>query len=590
MKSILKNLNFIKYNANPQRLKRLVLVLSLVIGIVSGLSAVVLKNLVFFTHDLITHGFVFDDSNYLYLAFPFVGILLTVIFAKYIIRDNIGHGVSRILYAISRKHGRIKPHNMYSSMLGSTLTVGFGGSVGLEAPIVLTGSSFGSYLGQLFRLNHKTIMILVGAGATGAIAGIFKAPVAAVIFSLEVLMIDLTMGALIPLLIASAAGASISYLFMGSGVLFSFDLVDGFYIKHLPYYIGLGLATGFVSLYFTQMTLAIEKLISRVKMQFIRVIIGGAILGLLIFMLPSLYGEGYEFLELLVNNKVDGLVNQDILDFSSSSLYILIFLGLIVIFKVVAMSVTNGAGGVGGIFAPSLFVGGVFGVFYGRFINLLPGTNIPVKNMALVGMAGVMAGVMHAPLTGIFLIAEITGGYELFTPLIITATISYLTIMYFEPHSIYTKKLAERGELFTHHKDRSVLQMMNVRSHLETNFKTIDKECNLGELVKVIANSERNVIPVVDNEDNFYGVVFVNDIRNIMFNHDLYDSVLVSNIMYMPDTVINPTESMEEVAHKFQESGHYNIPVIDNGIYLGFVSRARIFSTYQKLLREFSEE
>ncbi len=566
------------------------LVLSLVIGIVSGLSAVVLKNLVFFTHDLITHGFVFDDSNYLYLAFPFVGILLTVIFAKYIIRDNIGHGVSRILYAISRKHGRIKPHNMYSSMLGSTLTVGFGGSVGLEAPIVLTGSSFGSYLGQLFRLNHKTIMILVGAGATGAIAGIFKAPVAAVIFSLEVLMIDLTMGALIPLLIASAAGASISYLFMGSGVLFSFDLVDGFYIKHLPYYIGLGLATGFVSLYFTQMTLAIEKLISRVKMQFIRVIIGGAILGLLIFMLPSLYGEGYEFLELLVNNKVDGLVNQDILDFSSSSLYILIFLGLIVIFKVVAMSVTNGAGGVGGIFAPSLFVGGVFGVFYGRFINLLPGTNIPVKNMALVGMAGVMAGVMHAPLTGIFLIAEITGGYELFTPLIITATISYLTIMYFEPHSIYTKKLAERGELFTHHKDRSVLQMMNVRSHLETNFKTIDKECNLGELVKVIANSERNVIPVVDNEDNFYGVVFVNDIRNIMFNHDLYDSVLVSNIMYMPDTVINPTESMEEVAHKFQESGHYNIPVIDNGIYLGFVSRARIFSTYQKLLREFSEE
>ncbi len=588
--NIFNKLNFISYNTNPVRLKRLVLVLSLLIGLISGLAAVVLKNTVFFTHDLITHGFKFDNSNYLYLAFPFIGIILTVLFAKYIIRDNIGHGVSRILYAISRKHGKIKSHNMYSSMIGSTLTVGFGGSVGLEAPIVLTGSSFGSYLGRLFKLNHKTIMILIGAGATGAIAGIFKAPVAAVIFSLEVLMIDLTMSALIPLLIAAATGASVSYLFMGSGVLFSFDLVDGFYIKHLPYYIGLGLFTGFVSLYFTQVTLFIEQQIKRVKLQAIRVVIGGSALGLLIFMLPSLYGEGYEFLELLVNNKVDGLVNEDIIDFSSSTIYAIIFLGLIAIFKVVAMAVTNGAGGVGGIFAPSLFVGGVVGVFYSRIINLFPGTDIPEKNMALVGMAGVMAGVMHAPLTGIFLIAEITGGYELFTPLIITATISYLTIMYFEPHSIYTKNLAARGELFTHHKDRSVLQMMNVLSHLETNFRTIDKGCNLGDLVEVIAQSERNVIPVIDSEDNFYGVVFVNDIRNIMFNQELYKTMYVANIMYMPDTIVTPNESMEEVAHKFQETGHYNIPVIDNGKYLGFVSRARIFSTYQKLLREFSEE
>lgn len=571
-------------------MKRLVLILSLIIGIISGIAAVVLKNTVFFTHDLITHGFVFDDSNYLYLAFPFLGIILTVIFARYIIRDNIGHGVSRILYSISRRHGKIKPHNMYSSIVGSTLTVGFGGSVGLEAPIVLTGSSFGSYLGQLFRLNHKTIMILIGAGATGAIAGIFKAPVAAVIFSLEVLMIDLTMGALIPLLISAAAGASISYLFMGSGVLFSFDLVDGFYIKHIPYYIGLGLFTGLVSLYFTNMTLFVEKMIKRVKQTFLRVIVGGVALGLLIFLIPSLYGEGYEFLQLLVDKKVDGLVNEDIFGFTSTPLLIIIFLALIVIFKVIAMAVTNGSGGVGGIFAPSLFVGGVFGVLYGKLINIIPGTNIPEKNMALVGMAGVMAGVMHAPLTGIFLIAEITGGYELFTPLIITATISYLTIMYFEPHSIYTKKLAERGELFTHHKDRSVLQMMNVKSHLETNFKTIDKEANLGELVKVIADSERNVIPVIDDTDNFYGVVFVNDIRNIMFNQELYDKVEVSNIMYMPDILVNPNESMEEVAHKFQDSGHYNLPVISNGKYLGFVSRARIFSTYQKLLREFSEE
>ena len=582
--------NLIRINTNSVKLKRLVLVLSLVIGLVSGLAAVLLKNTVFFTHDLITHGFVFDDSNYLYLAFPFIGISLSVIFATYIVRDDIGHGISRVLYAISRKHGRIKSHNMYSSMIGSTLTIAFGGSVGLEAPIVLTGSSFGSYLGRLFRLNRKTVMVLIGAGATGAIAAIFKAPVAAVIFSLEILMIDLTMGTLIPLLIASATGASVAYLLMGSGVLFSFDLVDGFYIKHIPYYIGLGLLTGLVSLYFTRTTIFIENKLKRIKFKFVRIIIGGVSLGVLIFMIPSLYGEGYEFLELLIDNKVDGLVNEDIFGTSQSTIQLLIFLGLILIFKVVAMAITNGSGGVGGIFAPSLFMGGVFGVLYARFINMLPVANIPEKNMALVGMAGVMAGVMHAPLTGIFLIAEFTGGYELFTPLIITATISYLTIVYFEPHSIYTKRLAARGELFTHHKDKSVLQMMDINSHLETNFNTIDKESTLGELVKVIAKSERNIIPVIDDENNFYGLVFVNDIRNIIFNQELYKKTHVSDIMYMPDPVVKPDESMEEVAHKFQETGHYNLPVIDNGKYVGFVSRARIFSTYRKLLKEFSEE
>lgn len=566
------------------------MVLSLIIGLVSGLAAVLLKNTVFFTHDLITHGFVFDDSNYLYLAFPFIGISLTILFAKYIVRDDIGHGVSRILYAISRKHGRIESHNMYSSMVGSTLTIAFGGSVGLEAPIVLTGSSFGSYLGRLFRLNRKTVMILIGAGATGAIAAIFKSPVAAIVFSLEVLMIDLTMGALIPLLISSAAGASVAYLLMGSGVLFSFDIVDGFYIRHLPYYMGLGLLTGLVSLYFTRTTLFIEAQLNRIKLKSVKAVIGGVSLGLLIFMFPSLYGEGYEFLGFLIDNKVDGLSNENIFGTSSTAVNMLIFLGLILIFKVVAMAVTNGSGGVGGIFAPSLFMGGIFGVFYAKFINMLPMVNIPEKNMALVGMSGVMAGVMHAPLTGIFLIAEFTGGYELFTPLIITATISYLTIMYFEPHSIYTKHLAARGELMTHHKDKSVLQMMNVKSHLETNFKTIDRESNLGELVKVISKSKRNIIPVTDDENNFYGLVFVNDIRNIIFNPELYEETLVANLMYMPDPVVSPNESMEEVAHKFQETGHYNLAVINNGKYMGFVSRARIFSTYRKLLKEFSEE
>lgn len=579
-----------KLLSNSQRQRQLVLVLSLIIGLVSGLAAVVLKNTVFITHDLITHGFNFEDSNYLYLAFPFIGILLTVIFASFIIRDNIGHGVSRILYAISRNNGKLKKHNMYSSMVGSTLTVAFGGSVGLEAPIVLTGSSLGSYFGQLFHLNRKTMMILVGAGATGAIAAIFKAPIAAIVFSLEVLMIDLTMGALIPLLISSATGAMVAYFLMGSGVLFSFDLAEGFYLRHIPYYAGLGLLTGLVSLYFSRFSMFIEGKIKKIKNWFVKVLIGGIALGVMIFMLPSLYGEGYEFLHQLINHKVDALVNESLLGHTTNAYMLLLFLVLILIFKVVAMAVTTGSGGVGGVFAPSLFMGGVFGIFYAKFVNLISAIPIPEKNMALVGMAGVMAGVMHAPLTGIFLIAEFTGGYELFTPLIITATISYITITYFEPHSIYTKRLAARGELFTHHKDKSVLQMMHIEHHLETNFKTVGIEATLGDLVKVIAQSERNVIPVVDEDDVFYGVVFINDIRTIMFQPELYESTLVSELMYMPDTIVDPSESMEEVARKFQETSHYNLPVIKDGKYLGFVSRARIFSAYRKLLKEFSEE
>ncbi len=576
--------------SNAQRQRQLVLVLSLVIGLLSGLAAVLLKNTVFYTHELITHGFNFDAANYLYLAFPFFGILLTVIFAVYVVRDDIRHGVSKILYAISRKNGKIEKHNIYSSMVGSTFTVAFGGSVGLEAPIVLTGSSLGSYFGQLFHLNRKTMMVLVGAGASGAIAGIFKAPIAAVVFSLEVLMIDLTMGALIPLLISAAAGSMVAFFLMGSGVLFSFDLNEGFSLQHLPFYALLGLLTGLVSLYFTRSSMYIESKMKEIKNRYLKVLTGGVALGVMIFMLPSLYGEGYEFLHLLINQKVDGLVNANFLGHASNIYFLLLFLAMILIFKVVAMAVTNGSGGVGGVFAPSLFMGGVFGVFYAKIINLLPFGGVPEKNMALVGMSGVMAGVMHAPLTGIFLIAEFTGGYELFTPLIVTATISFITINYFEPHSLYTKRLAERGELFTHHKDKSVLQMMHIENHLENNFKTINMEATLGDLVKVIAQSERNIIPVVDDENTFYGVVFINDIRTIMFQPELYDTTMVSDLMYMPDTIVDPTESMEEVARKFQESSHYNLPVLKEGKYMGFVSRARIFSAYRKLLKEFSED
>lgn len=583
-----------KYFTKPlsgKNQKRLVLVLSLVVGLISGLAAVLLKNTVHYTNDLITNGFDFTKGNYYYLAFPLVGIGLSILFASFVIKDNISHGVSKILYALSRKKGHLASHNMYSSMIGSTLTIGFGGSMGLEAPIVLTGSSIGSFLGRKFNLSYKTIMVLVGAGATGAIAGIFKAPIAAVVFSLEVLMLDLTMVTVIPLLISAATAATVSYFFLGNGVLFSFDMVEEFKINHVIYYVGLGVFTGMVSLYFTHATMSIEEHFSKLKKRWQRWLLGGLSLGLLIFVFPSLYGEGYEFMHLLINDKTDGLINEAFFGDYTNAAWLLLFLALILIFKVVASAVTGGSGGVGGIFAPSLFMGAVAGVFYAKLLKIIPWiTDIPEKNLALVGMAGVMAGVMHAPLTGIFLIAEFTGGYQLFTALIITSVISYLTIMIFEPHGIYTKRLAKRGELMTHHKDRNVLQMMSVESLIETNFNTISRESNLGDLVKVIAKSVRNVISVIDDEGHFYGVVFVNDIRNIIFKTELYETTTVESLMYMPDLIVDSNETMESVAQKFQDSGNYNLPVLNDGKYVGFVSRARIFSKYRRLLKEFSDE
>lgn len=563
----------------------------MVIGLISGLAAVLLKNTVHYTNDLITHGFDFTQGNYLYLAFPIIGIGITILFATFIIKDDIGHGVSKILYALSRKKGNLKSHNMYSSMIGSTFTIAFGGSMGLEAPIVLTGSSIGSFLGRKFNLSYKTIMVLVGAGATGAIAGIFKAPIAAVVFSLEVLMLDLTMVTLIPLLISAATAATVSYFFLGNGVMFSFDMVEEFKIEHLGYYAGLGVFTGLISLYFTYATMSIEEQLAKFKYKWQRWLLGGILLGILIYIFPSLFGEGYEFMHLLINDKTDGLINETLFGDFSNLAWLILFLALIIIFKVVAMAITGGSGGVGGIFAPSLFIGAVSGVFLSKVLKTIPFLhNIPEKNLALVGMAGVMAGVMHAPFTGIFLIAEFTGGYQLFTALIITSVISYLTIMIFEPHGIYTKRLANRGELMTHHKDRNVLQMMSVNSLIETNFKTINKEAYLGDLVKKIAESSRNVISVVDEDNTFYGVVFVNDIRNIIFKPELYETTTVESIMYMPDPLVSINESMESVAQKFQDSGDYNLPVINNGKYVGFVSRAKIFSNYRRLLKEFSDE
>ena len=572
--------------------RNFVLILSLLAGTLGGFAAILLKNAVYLGHLLLTQVISIKSFNLLYLILPFIGILLTYLYVKYFVRDNIGHGISRILQSISKSNSIIRAHNMYTSMIASTITVMFGGSVGLEAPIVLTGSAIGSNLGRYLRVDYKTITLLLGCGAAGAIAGIFKAPIAGVIFAMEVLMLDLTMASLIPLMISSTAGAILAYFFMGPAVLFSFEVTaHPFTMHNLPFYALLGLLCGMVSIYFTKANMSIEKQFRRIPGGTLRMITGGLITSLLVFLFPPLFGEGYETL----NNLLDGnglkLLDGSIFASMGNNYFLLLlFLVFILIFKVVAMSATTSGGGVGGVFAPSLFMGGVTGFFLSKSVNFFLNGRLPESNFALAGMAGVMAAVMHAPLTAIFLIAEITGGYQFFVPLMITSLVAYLTIIPFEPHSIYTKRLAESGELITHHKDKAVLSRLSIESLIERNFIPTSPEVTLGEFVKLVAKSQRNVFPVIDQENNFLGVIFINDIRHIIFEHDQYDTVYIRNLMYMPDTLIEYNATMEDVAQKFAETSHYNLPVLKDGKYIGFVSRANVFSAYRKLVKDFSND
>ncbi|MFO7656368.1 MAG: chloride channel protein [Bacteroidales bacterium] len=571
--------------------KQFVYLLSFIIGIVGSLAAVILKNAVHYTHKLLTQELNVEDINILYLAYPLIGIILTALFVRMFVKDNIGHGITRVLHAISKNNSKLKAHHCYSSLIASTLTVGFGGSVGLEAPIVLTGSSIGSNLGRIFRLNYKTMTILIGCGAAGAIAGIFKAPVAAVIFGLEVLMLDLTMWSLIPLLISAVTGATVSYLFLGKDVIFTFAMKDPFLLKNIPYYIVLGIFTGLLSVYFTRGALKMESLFDKIKSPVNRIFAGGILLGILILLFPPLYGEGYNTLNSLLNGYAKEITMQSFFFRFQDNFWIMsLFLCLILFFKVIAMSATTGSGGVGGIFAPSLFMGGVAGFFVSRLLNMFDFINVSERNFALTGMAGVMAGVMHAPLTAIFLIAEITGGYGLFIPLIITATISYMTIKYFEPHSIYTMRLAKRGELITHHKDKAILTLLEMGKIIETDFIAVSPDNTLTELTRAIAKSKRNIFPVLNKDGMLVGIVLLDNIRHIMFNQDMHQITYVRDVMILPPTFVSPDEPMEEVMQKFEQNNVWNLPVIKNGRYIGFLSKSKIFSVYRKWLLDISEE
>ena len=571
--------------------RRFIILLSFLIGLMGGLVAVLLKNIVHFTEQLVTQGWFAGRVNFLYFGLPLIGILLTVLYLKYFVKDNISHGITRILYAISKRSSYLKPHNTYSSVIASTLTVGFGGSVGLEAPIVLTGSAIGSTLSKLMRLDYWTTTLMLGCGAAGAIAGIFKAPIAAMIFAIEVLMLDLTMWSLIPLMISAVTGTTISYFLLGKGVMFSFTLQDPFVLANLPVYIILGIVCGLISVYFTRGVRLIEGIFSNIKNIYEKLVLGGVILGVLIFFFPPLYGEGYETLKNLLTGQAAELTNNSLFyDLRENHWALIGYVLLVLIFKVVAMAVTNGSGGIGGIFAPALFMGGITGFMVSRIINGFEFLEVSERNFTLVGMAGIMAGVMHAPLTAIFLIAEITGGYGLFSQLIVTAAIAYLTSKYFEPNSVYTHRLAERGELITHHKDKAVLTLLNLETVIERDIKSIKINATLGDLVKIISKSKRNIFPVLDDQGMLEGIILLDNVRDIIFNQALYDKVTVTELMVAPPAIVGIRESMNLVMKKFEETGAWNLPVTDHGKYVGFISKARIFNMYRKLLVEFSDE
>ena len=568
-----------------------ILILSFIIGLISGLAAVVLKNTVHHTSHFLTHWFNIEKFNIAYALYPIVGIFITFLFVRFFVKDDIGHGVSRILYAISKRNSLLKVHNTYSSMIASTFTVGFGGSVGLEAPIVLTGSSIGSNIGKYLRLNYKTTTLLVGCGAAGAIAGIFKAPIAAILFALEVLMLDLTMSSLIPLLIASITGATISNILSGRGFVFTVETEGAYSLHNLPYYIILGIATGLVSLYFTKGMVFIEARMGKIKSSYTKILIGGSLLGLIIFLLPPLYGEGYGSLTSILNGNAHELADNSLFyAIKGNFFYFSVFLFLILMFKVAATGLTNGSGGVGGIFAPSLFMGGVAGALIAGILNLFSFIHVSEKNFALAGMAGVMAGVMYAPLTAIFLIAEITGGYELFVPIMITATISYITINRFQSHSLYTHRLAQRGHLITHDKDRAILTRLDIERVIEKDLKKIKPGSTLREIVKIISASKRNIFPVVDDNGKLVGIILLDNIRKIIFDTDLYDEVTVENLMDVPPAVVQYNEVMETAIDKFEKTGAWNLPVIKDDKYYGFISKSKLFSIYRKRLKDISDD
>ncbi len=575
--------------------KMFVLILAFFVGFFSAVAAFLLHWIINQIVALLTSQFNEDSSNWLYLVYPVVGIYLTSLFVRYIVKDNISHGITRILYAISSNKSRLKSHNTWSSVIASAITIGFGGSVGAEAPIVLTGSAIGSNLGKLFRMDSRTLMLLVGCGAAGAIAGIFKAPIAGLVFTLEVLMIDMTMTSLLPILISCVTATCFTYIFSGDAALFTFHLDDDWTVQRIPACVLLGAFCGLVSLYFIRAMRFAEGIFARFSdHSYVRLALGGTILSLLIYLFPALFGEGYNSIDLLLNGKTeadwDQILNNSL--FAGKSYMLIPYVALVLLTKVFATSATNGAGGCGGTFAPSLFIGCFAGFFFARMWNIYDiGVYVPEKNFALMGMAGVMSGVMHAPLTGIFLIAELTGGYNLFLPLMIVSVSSYLTINIFEPHSIYSSRLAKEGKLITHHTDHAVLTLMQLDSVIERDYQALPPDMELSIIVHKISESRQSILPVLDAAGTFLGEIDITKIRHIVFRSELYHRFSAKQLMQAPPATLHDDLTMTSVMRTFDRTHADWLPVLDRENRLkGYISRQRLYMQYRNMVADMSEE
>ena len=585
----------VKWRTEHLSTRQFTLILSFFVGLFAAIAAYCLHWLIKQIQLLLTAGFSISSFNWLYLVFPVVGIYLTSLFVRYIVKDNISHGITRVLYAISSKRSRLKGHNCWSSVVASAITIGFGGSVGAEAPIVLTGSAIGSNLGQLFKLDNRTLMLLVGCGASAAIAGIYKAPIAGLVFTLEVLMVDLTMASLLPILIACVTATCFTYIFVGTESMFTFHIDGAWIIERVPASVLFGVFCGLISLYFMRTMTVCENMFAAMKNHtYLRLIVGGVILSSLIFLFPSLYGEGLSSVNILLNGETESdwsqILNNSL--FYGHNHLLVLYIGLVLFTKVFATSATNGSGGCGGTFAPSLFIGAFGGFFFARLWNIYQvGIYIPEKNFTLLGMAGVMAGVMHSPLTAMFLIAEITGGYQLLLPLMIVCISSYLTINIFEPHSIYGMRLARQGKLITHHTDRSILTLMSLESIIDKDYIAVRPDMQLGDLVHAISRSHTSFIPVLDAGGSLVGKIDVTKIRHIMFRTELYQKFSVAQIMTQSPATLRRNDPMEEVMGKFDKTDAAFLPVLDeNNKLLGFISRTRMYAMYRQMVADFSTE
>tara|TARA_Y100001935_G_scaffold238369_1_gene224833 strand:+ start:192339 stop:194117 length:1779 start_codon:yes stop_codon:yes gene_type:complete len=580
---------FLVWRARHISQERFILILSVLIGFTTGLVAVTMKNITHFIQSVVASEYITQYLNPYYFIFPIIGILITLLIKRFL-KEKVGEGVPFALFAISRKNGILSPQKMYDSVITAIFTVGFGGSVGLEGPAVGTGAAIGSNLGRAMHINYRNRILLMSCASAGAIASIFNAPIAAIIFTIEIFSLDLTFSSLIPLLLSSISGAVTSILLQGDDHLIYYQLLTGFRIQDLPYYMLLGIFTALASVYFTRTYMFVDQQFNKIKNPRSRVLIGAGILGVLIFLVPPLYGEGYETTNSLLNGNLIEVVDQSLLneftDFEYFSL--LLILGLIFT-KAIATSVTMSAGGVGGVFAPSLFTGASLGFLFSRTINDLNLGQIPESTFALVGMAGLMAGVLHAPLTAVFMIAEITGGYELFLPLMIVSAVSFLISRHFLPYSFYTHELAKKGDLLTHNKDQVVLRLLNLKKIVEKNFSVVKPGMSLRKLIDVVSRSPRNIFPVVNDDGKLVGILTLDDIRSFMFDKALYDALVVAELMSSPPEVVNIEEEMDEVMKKFQDTGAWNLPVVDNNRrYIGFISKSKMFSVYRRKLIEFT--